>query len=624
MAYINRPKSYDYFVKKGGSGDGLSVENPIGTVEDAFESSNKKLNKRDNVNINLLFSEEEKDFDSVISCKSVNSNATIIIDNIKMTDAKITFSNVVFNKNLNVKAVKASSLNVIKEGGLSFFGDSQFILNNAIKYTDDNSFEKLSNAPKNWVLYVSPEYIDYVNFSAKSGKFLISEGYTAKAYTKDRKLVATSKKGVLKLDAGVYNIAVTTNDGAASDKYASYINYRGYNEKLEDNKYLGALSNTYSKLTKDKKLKVVYFGGSVTAGSGASHGSYSWRGLIGEWLKNNFPEADITNCNKALGETGTHLGVYRLNKAVIEEKPDLLFIEYSINDFYDKASYERSSAQFETIVRQVREKLPKCDIVTILVIDQYGASAAVNTDDPIDGLHTQAKAHEMISDAYEIPTIHVGRAFVREFLPKGFEPGGKEWKEHVKDIVHPTDKGYMAYYTVIKEFMANTLLFGNYGDCGVKPMEQAILHNKTLMDGNLTFFDPDPALNQIKYPQQFKESFKFMEDRVGIVRGDNPEYIGVIRVIQSKDAYIEIEFEGTELVMLAEGVINTAQYEISLDGGEWKAENYGGKNPVVMLRDIESGKHTVKIRPSLDKDMYISGFYSSDSTKATTRPSLYD
>ncbi|MBR5011709.1 MAG: SGNH/GDSL hydrolase family protein, partial [Clostridia bacterium] len=365
MACINKPKSYDYYVKKGALGDGTNAENSIGTVENAFKGSNKVANKRDNVNINLLFSEDTEEFDTVISCESVNSNATIIIDNIKMENAKITFSNTVFNGNLNVKAVKASSLNVIKEGGLSFFGDAQFILNNAIKYTDDNSFEKLSSAEKNWVLYVSPEYIDYVNFSHKSGKFLISEGYTAKAYTKDRKLVATSKKGTLKLNAGVYNIAVTKDDVAESDKYAQYINYRGgYNEKLEDNKYLGALSNTYSKLTKDKKLKVVYFGGSVTAGSGASHGSYCWRGLIGEWLKNNFPEAEITNCNKALGETGTHLGVYRLKKAVSEEKPDLLFIEYSINDYYDKASYERASTQFETIVRQVREQLPECDIVT--------------------------------------------------------------------------------------------------------------------------------------------------------------------------------------------------------------------------------------------------------------------
>ncbi len=631
VAYINRPKVYDYYVKKDGKGDGLSSKNPVATIADVFEKSDEKVNKQDTVNINFLYDEEETDLDIIISPKTVKSNVTVFIDNIKMNNTKIQFgaekSKTVFNKNLNIKAVKAAKLDVTKNGEFEVLGDVQFIINNAITYTDGNSFEKLSINKENLLLYVSPEYIDFVNFTSKAGEFEIAEGYTAKAYTKDKKLVATSQKGILKLKdkSGIYNIAVTKDGVAASDKYAAYINYRGgYNDKLDDSKYQGALANTYSKLTKDKELKVVYFGGSVTAGAGASHGSYCWRGLIGEWLKNNFPESDITNCNKALGETGTHLGVYRLNKAVIEEKPDLLFLEYSINDFYDKASYERASTQFETIVRQVREKLPECDIVTILVIDQYGVTAAVNNDDAIDGLHTQARAHEYISSEYNIPTIHVGRAFVREFLPKGFKPGGEEWKEHVKDIVHPTDKGYMAYYTVIKEFMTNTLIFGDYGDCGVIAKEQAILHNKTLLDGNLTFFDPDPDLKQINYPESFASLFTFMPERVGIFKGDNPEYVGVIKVAQSKEAYIEIEFEGTELIMLAEGVISTAQYEVSIDGGEWQIKNYGGKNPVVMIRDIESGKHTARIRPALDKDMYISGFYSADSAKATTRPSLFE
>lgn len=631
VSYINRPKVYDYYVKKDGKGDGLSAEAPVATITDVFEKSNEKVNKWDTVNVNFLYSEEETEMDIVISPKTVKSNVTIFIDNINMKDTKIQFgeqkSKTVFNKNLNIKAVKATKLNVIKDGEFEVLGDVQFIINNAIVYTDENSFEKLSINKENLLLFVSPEYIDFVNFTSKTGEFKIAEGYTAKAYTKDKKLVATSQEGVLKIKAksGIYNIAVTKDDVAESDKYKDYIFYRGgYNDKLDDNKYQGALANTYSKLTKDKELKVVYFGGSVTSGSGASHGSYSWRGLIGEWLKNNFPEANITNCNKALGETGTHLGVYRLNKAVIEEKPDLLFLEYSINDFYDKASYERASTQFETIVRQVREKLPECDIVTILVIDQYGVTAAVNNDDASDGLHTQAKAHEYISSEYDIPTIHVGRAFVREFLPKGFKPGGEEWKEHVKDIVHPTDKGYMAYYTVIKEFMTNTLIFGDYGDCGVVEKEQAILHNKTLLDGNLTFFDPDPELKNINYPENFASLFTFMPERVGIFKNDNPEYVGVIKVAQSQEAYIEVEFEGTELIMLAEGVVSTAQYEVSIDGGDWQIKNYAGKNPVVMIRDIESGKHTARIRPSLSKDMYISGFYSADSAKASTRPSLFE
>lgn len=73
--------------------------------------------------------------------------------------------------------------------------------------------------------------------------------------------------------------------------------------------YRRPLVNTYRKLTQDKKLNVVYFGGSVTAGYGSSDKEkYSWRALSAKWLCEHFPEADIRDINTAIGESGTFLG----------------------------------------------------------------------------------------------------------------------------------------------------------------------------------------------------------------------------------------------------------------------------------------------------------------------------
>ena len=84
VSYINRPKVYDYYVKKDGKGDGLSAETPVATITDVFEKSNEKVNKWDTVNVNFLYSEEETEMDIVISPKTVKSNVTIFIDNINM------------------------------------------------------------------------------------------------------------------------------------------------------------------------------------------------------------------------------------------------------------------------------------------------------------------------------------------------------------------------------------------------------------------------------------------------------------------------------------------------------------------------------------------------------------
>ncbi|MBR5528641.1 MAG: hypothetical protein IKV97_06510, partial [Clostridia bacterium] len=74
----------------------------------------------------------------------------------------------------------------------------------------------------------------------------------------------------------------------------------------------GALSNTLSKLTDKKELTVAYFGGSVTVGHGATdREKYSWRALTTKWLKENFPKANVTEVNAAIGATGSHLGAFR-------------------------------------------------------------------------------------------------------------------------------------------------------------------------------------------------------------------------------------------------------------------------------------------------------------------------
>lgn len=587
-------------------GDGVAVksinlkggEKTEGLEEIELSSSflkAKLLSSKGNVNLNL------------------NSTALALVE--LNLDGKV-------GQNLNIKISKPLKINAKSGEKLSVNGQAQFIVNNATYYEDNNSFENISAGENKYLLYVSPEYVDFIDFTSKAGKFKISQNYTAKAYTKDKKLIATSEKGILDLSStsGVYNIAVTENAVKATSEFSDYIYYRGYNSDFADTKYEGALANTYAKLTEQKKLKVVYFGGSVTVGAGSSNGgAYSWRALIGEWLKNNFPEADITNCNKGIGETGTHLGAYRVKKAVIDEKPDLLFIEYSINDLYDSASYQRASMQFETIVRQVREQLPECDIVTIMVTEESCAPAAMN-DSPQLALHAQALAHEDICQIYNIPTIHVGRALVREIFPDDWQSKKTEiWPLYMTDIVHPTDLGYKAYYSVIKEFFKNTLIFGKYGKCGVTEQEVPFLQNETLLDGNLTFIDPDPnsETNPIYYPEEFKESFVFNPDEIGIIRSDNPEYVGVMLAKTSSEAYLEIKFSGTELIMLG-SASESNQYQIQIDGTEWQTKNYAAKNPIVLATELPSGEHTVRIKPALNGDVRISGFYTADSAKATT------
>ena len=107
------------------------------------------------------------------------------------------------------------------------------------------------------------------------------------------------------------------------------------------------LNNTKHKLIYDKKLTVAYFGGSITAGAGASNESKCYRALTTAWLKEKYPDAQITEINAAIGGTGTSLGMFRCDRDVLQHKPDLIFMEFAINDEGD--DYKNVAAQTETI-----------------------------------------------------------------------------------------------------------------------------------------------------------------------------------------------------------------------------------------------------------------------------------
>ena len=379
-------------------------------------------------------------------------------------------------------------------------------------------------------------------------------------------------------------------------KYNNYIKYRN------------TLANTYSKLTTGKKLNVVYFGGSVTVGYGASNqDTKSWRALIGQWLKDSFPNAEVTNLNRGTGESGTYLGSYRFQRDVVEAKPDLVFIEYSINDLYAAATYQQAASQYEAIVRGIRQQLPECDIVTILVTDQSRANGQ---------LHEQAKAHEDVSIAYGIPTVHVGRALAM-YLIDNCETD--VWSNYMIDIVHPNDKGYNFYYEVIREFM--TACLKDYKHDGkVKkytvPAQQCdVLHN-----GNVTAIMPSQDLIT-RSEALGGTGFRFVNDSYGLA--NYPTYLKS----DSKGSKLVLEFTGTELVMLNYASALTEFY-ITVDGGQRVKKKFVGThdlslNPTIMVTDLPSGKHTVIIEPintlGPRSVLKIGAFFSRDAAKASRK-----
>ena len=115
----------------------------------------------------------------------------------------------------------------------------------------------------------------------------------------------------------------------------------------------GGIPNFVAKLKEGKEVKIGYLSGSITAQA-------DWCVLSRKWFQSQYPKARIDEINAAIGGTGSSLGVFRVQHDVLEHKPDLMFVEFAVND--GGASPVQIKKSMEGIVRQTWTALPDCDI----------------------------------------------------------------------------------------------------------------------------------------------------------------------------------------------------------------------------------------------------------------------
>lgn len=203
------------------------------------------------------------------------------------------------------------------------------------------------------------------------------------------------------------------------------------------------LSNSLNILKSGETLKVVYYGGSVTAGTGSKDAEKkSWRALTDSFLKTY---GNVNSVNKSVGGTGSYLGISRFEKDVIAENPDLLFIECAINDGYSGLSSEVSVKDVEYMIRKLNAHNPKADIVICFITDKSNFGKK----------YSRYVAQKELADYYSIPCIDLGGGLYNYLKGKS-----NRFLEFFTDSVHPNDRGYSVYADVAKEALTKLLIEG--------------------------------------------------------------------------------------------------------------------------------------------------------------------
>ena len=209
----------------------------------------------------------------------------------------------------------------------------------------------------------------------------------------------------------------------------------------------GGIGNVLAKLDAGKDVRIAYFGGSITAAAG-------WRVKTLKWFQEGWPQANISEINAAIGGTGSDLGVYRCQQDVLAFKPDLIFVEFAVNDGgAEPVSIWRS---MEGIIRQAWRQDPTIDICYVYTMVTGFA------DDLNKGLCPRAAgSDDMLAAYYGIPSINVAMRIAelardgKLIVVPANDAAGKNQPAPAgvttfsDDGVHPGDAGHQIYTDVI-------------------------------------------------------------------------------------------------------------------------------------------------------------------------------
>lgn len=174
-------------------------------------------------------------------------------------------------------------------------------------------------------------------------------------------------------------------------------------------------------------MNLVFFGGSITWGAGATCYEKSWASLVTEYLRHRLAPAELKVFNAAISGTGTAFGVFRLGQHVLPLEPDLIFVEFAVNDSA-AAMLDRSQvlATLDYIIRTLLIANPQIRIVLLYsAMKDWFACAAV---------------HEEIARRFNILSIDLQSHF-RSLV----ESSRYTWEQLMVDDVHPSDLGHEIY-----------------------------------------------------------------------------------------------------------------------------------------------------------------------------------
>ena len=317
-----------------------------------------------------------------------------------------------------------------------------------------------------------------------------------------------------------------------------------------------------------EKITIGTIGGSITQGTAASNQNTCYAGLFRQYWEEKFPDAEIELVNAGIGGTNSYLGVHRADEQLLSYSPDVVIVEFSVND----TDMVRNKYSYDSLVRKILTSESSPAVILLFTTQENGTSLQ--------------DTHLQIGMAYDLPCLSYREAVYPEVAAKTLD-----WKDISPDNIHPNDVGHSLIGQIISRYLDD--VYADIDNIGTD-----------------TSFDT-PAFTADYYKNAEMLSSADIEpvEMTGFVKGTNKVYPVLFpdNFVTEDEGYLKFETDCSCLGIFYLKTVDGkgGKYDVIIDGerkgvidanfkGGWG--NYG--ETTQMLMGKESSHHTVEIKLS--------------------------
>ena len=280
-----------------------------------------------------------------------------------------------------------------------------------------------------------------------------------------------------------------------------------------------------------------------------------------QWFQENYPDVNFNFRMCSIGGVGSDQHLYRIQKMVMDENPDVVFIDTAVNDSnQNETTHIRN---MEGIIRQILYQNPYAEIILVDL-----TTKPIQDSDDLENTYFKSyivESHERLADYYGLAIINAGtylydKIYSGELIEVGDSASISHNTEEAKkyaylsnDTVHPTTGGYTAYAECINSSIENML-----NSVQPESMIEYVMPAKYDKDSYSTYTLITPDEDCVTYNGFNLTSGAYVGDWTNVP----------MITYSDNNAQMTVEFTGTlfGFTWLNQNVENTTKFNIDIDG----------------------------------------------------------